>query len=599
MRQRRTETFRVPVEKLWPLLADTDGLNREIGLPPVEYTFVPLRRGGAAIRAKARANGIALEWDEEPYEWTWPRAFSVRRAFRRGPFKTFHCTWSLEPAADGATAMTVDLEVEPSGLTGKLLTGTLVKRGVGQIFDAARGYEKFLRNEATTPFPNRQPRIHVNRDALDAALQKLKKFPVVPGVADRLASRVAGEVDERVRDLRPFQLADEWGAGRFDVLKACLYATRAGLLDLRWHVICPRCRGSKGEHDTLKKLAATHECPSCAIQFQLDLDRRIEARFVPNRAIRAVGGEMWCMGGPMNTPHIYAQFQLAPGEERKAVLGLPAGRYQVRRPDRAETTPLAIGAGPASAALEIGEGPVPAAELASGGTLALRNRLDAPMRIAVELEPQENAAATAAAVTSLQEFRDLYATEALAPGLELTIGSLAVFFSDLKGSTQMYDKIGDAPAYAVVRKHFDFMMGHIRAANGAVVKTMGDAVMAVFRDPADAVRCALSIQQAAAEEAASIKIGLHYGSCLAVTSVDYLDYFGSTVNVAQRAQGQSAGADVVVTDEVFRDPRVAEVIRAKGAHESSFTASLKGLEGRFVLHRLVFGNPGETFVRKA
>jgi class 3 adenylate cyclase len=346
----------------------------------------------------------------------------------------------------------------------------------------------------------------------------------------------------------------------------------------------------------MKKLAQRHECTSCSIRFQVDLDKVVEARFTPSKAIRTVTTALWCMGGPMNTPHILAQVELAPGETRRVESAFPAGRYLVRRAGDHPTRDLTIGAGPAEAEAVIGEGGPPLS-LSAGGTLLLRNTELAPLRVSIE-RPHDESNASAAVVTALQEFRDLFATEALAPGVELSIGSLALMFSDLKGSTRMYDKIGDAPAYAVVRKHFEFMTERIRAHQGAVVKTMGDAVMAVFRNPADAVRCALVIQKEWKEPAVAIKIGIHAGSCIAVTSTDYLDYFGSTVNIAARTQAQSLGGDIVVSDPILRAPGIAALVEEMGAHESTFTATLKGFDSQFTLHRLVYGTPGETALRR-
>ena len=346
----------------------------------------------------------------------------------------------------------------------------------------------------------------------------------------------------------------------------------------------------------MKKLAQRHECNSCSIRFQVDLDRIVEARFTPSRAIRAVKTAIWCMGGPMNTPHILAQAELAPGEARRVEVAFPAGRYLVRRAGDHPTRDLSIGEGPREADVAFGEGGAPLA-LAAGGTLVLRNAGLAPLRVSIE-RPHDESNASAAVVTALQEFRDLFATEALAPGVELSIGSLALMFSDLKGSTKMYDKIGDAPAYAVVRKHFEFMTERIRTHRGAVVKTMGDAVMAVFRNPADAVRCALVMQKEWTEPVVGIKIGIHTGSCIAVTSTDYLDYFGSTVNIAARTQAQSLGGDIVISDPVLKAPGIPAIIEELGAHESTFTATLKGFETQFTLHRIVFGTPGETSLRR-
>lgn len=56
-------------------------------------------------------------------------------------------------------------------------------------------------------------------------------------------------------------------------------------------------------------------------------------------------------------------------------------------------------------------------------------------------------------------------------------------FSDLRASTTLYETIGDAHAYGQVNRHFDFLTDWIAKNSGSIVKTIGDAVMAVFHRP--------------------------------------------------------------------------------------------------------------------
>ena len=594
----RVETYRVPPERLWSLFANTDSLNREVGLPPVEYKFQRQEQGGTRVRAKARAVGLTMEWEEFPWEWEWPHRYSVRRAFTKGPFKEFRANFQAFREGANGTRVQVGFDFEPNGLIGTLVASTAAKKNVNEMFEAARNFEKFLLGEAPSPYPNRYGKAVVDGPQLIAALKKLSEYPVKKPLVERLGRFVAEEVDEHVRDVRPFRLADDWREDRLEVLRLCLWATRAGLLDLRWHVICPVCHGSKRDFDTMRKLSEKDECESCNLSFGIDLDKRVEARFTPHRSIRSVNTTKFCFGGPMNTPHIVAQFVVEPGATRTVELDLPNGAFTLRRAGSLKGASMTVGTGPPEAATTVDAGPDKALTIAPRGRLTVRNPLGGAVRMTVERLLEEDLAATAALVTALQEFRDLFATEALAPGVEFSIGSLALMFSDLKGSTAMYDKIGDAPAYAVVRRHFDFMMERIRRFRGAVVKTMGDAVMAVFRDPVDAVSCALTIQKEWTEKAVGIKIGVHAGPCIAVTSTDYLDYFGSTVNIAARTQAQSVGGDIVVSDPVMKNPGVQKQIDAMGAHESTFQATLKGFDVQFTLHRIVYGTPGETMLRK-
>ena len=138
-------------------------------------------------------------------------------------------------------------------------------------------------------------------------------------------------------------------------------------------------------------------------------------------------------------------------------------------------------------------------------------------------------------------------------------------FTDLKGSTALYGRIGDAAAYHLVREHFAFLSETVREHQGAIVKTIGDAVMASFADPGDALAAALAIQKnvAAFNKAQKssdivIKLGLHEGPAIAVTLNERLDYFGTTVNMAARLQGESRGGDIVLSEEFAADPGVQE-----------------------------------------
>jgi class 3 adenylate cyclase len=197
-------------------------------------------------------------------------------------------------------------------------------------------------------------------------------------------------------------------------------------------------------------------------------------------------------------------------------------------------------------------------------------------------------------VTALQVFRDLFASEALRPGEQISVGTLSVLFTDLKDSTRMYREIGDATAFGRVMNHFDILKQVIADEDGALVKTIGDAVMAVFRCPAGAVRAMLHAQQRLADPPAgmpplSLKAGLHTGPCIAVTLNDRLDYFGSTVNMAARLEGQSTGDDVVISTAVYSDPEVRDLLSDpnNGFSARRFEIPLKGFDAeQFELWRV-------------
>ena len=158
----------------------------------------------------------------------------------------------------------------------------------------------------------------------------------------------------------------------------------------------------------------------------------------------------------------------------------------------------------------------------------------------------------------------------------------------------MYREIGDATAFGRVMNHFDILKQAITEEDGALVKTIGDAVMAVFRQPAAAVRSMLHVQQALASPAdgmmpLTLKAGMHTGPCIAVTLNDRLDYFGSTVNLAARLEAQSTGGDVVISASVYSDPGVRELLDDSSGEliATRFEMPLKGFaDERFELWRV-------------
>ena len=163
---------------------------------------------------------------------------------------------------------------------------------------------------------------------------------------------------------------------------------------------------------------------------------------------------------------------------------------------------------------------------------------------------------------SLQVFRDLFAEATLRPGDEAAVSQVALLFTDLRGSTALYERVGDAAAFNIVREHFALLAAIVRDHDGAVVKTIGDAVMASFGDPADAVKAALAMQAAHRRPRAVLKLGIHVGPSVMVNLNDRLDYFGSTVNMAARLQGQSEGGDIVLSRAVADDPAVKPLLAA-------------------------------------
>ncbi|MBZ0290103.1 MAG: adenylate/guanylate cyclase domain-containing protein, partial [Anaerolineae bacterium] len=192
-----------------------------------------------------------------------------------------------------------------------------------------------------------------------------------------------------------------------------------------------------------------------------------------------------------------------------------------------------------------------------------------------------------------QTFRNLFRTEVIHADEGIAVQDITFLFTDLKGSTAMYDQVGDAKAYFLVRQHFDTLNRVIAQNCGAVVKTIGDAVMATFMNPADAVKAAVEMLRDIEEfnkgitEDLILKIGIHRGHSIVVTLNDRLDYFGQTVNIASRVQGLADAGEIYITDEAFQYPGVEAIVEPFACEPMQ--TDVKGVRSQLRVHKITAG----------
>jgi class 3 adenylate cyclase len=233
---------------------------------------------------------------------------------------------------------------------------------------------------------------------------------------------------------------------------------------------------------------------------------------------------------------------------------------------------------------------------APGAELRITSRCDDGRHVKIERLAFASAAATAHVVSTLDEFRTLFSKELLKRGTPLKVARATILFSDLTGSTALYTQVGDAAAFRLVDDHFDVLRGVVSANQGALVKTMGDAVMAAFVDVRQCVRAAREALErfeafrAGQEHGAlvGLKLGLFSGACYVVTANGVLDYFGQTVNVASRVQHLAGSGEIVIPEEIHAALEPAEqsalVVRER------FEARVKGVERPLALVRVALAN---------
>jgi class 3 adenylate cyclase len=582
-------------EELWPLVADTNRFNRDTGVPAVEA----LGSTGGVRRLRLFKFGIPVEWEEQPFEWIRPYRFGVVRRYTKGPVSEMRVQAELHAQAEGGTKLIYEVWAQPRNPLGRIAipvqVGVLSKRSFAEIF---RRYDKEIKS-GSPPLYQSSPANFAQggRARLKALSERLITQGAQAEIVTRLAEMVEEADDITLSRIRSHALADYWGIPRRDVLEVCLWATRVGLLDLQWEMICPHCRGSAQTSRSLTGIKSEVYCDTCDVDFTINFDRAVELTFRPNPSVRSVEALQFCVGGPEVTPHIIIQQLLAPGAKLEFSIPLEVGRFRLRSSELVGGQYLQVSTdGSPEASLRASDEGWSDEELrlTTMPKLIFENACDKAQWFVFERMAWSDKAATAAEVTALQVFRDLFANEALRPGEQISVGTLTVLFTDLRGSTQLYREIGDAPAFGCVMNHFDVLRDAIAEEDGALVKTIGDAVMAVFRRSAGALRAIMKAQQVLASPPEGmrpllLKVGIHTGPCIAVTLNGRLDYFGCTVNMAARLEGLSSGGDVVISSAVHGDTEVADMINGPEAELSAtrFEVMLKGFdEEQFELWRV-------------
>jgi len=583
-----------PPSDVWRVLADTDRLNRRIGLARIEAR--PAAKGirsAARFVVATRLGGIPTEYDELPFEWIEERSFRVARRMRGGPLASMTLSMRLDKGrAEGGTRVTMSLEIVPR--TSLVLPVAWIggRRALRRMMEVARAIDEQPgdRADGALAIP---PVSQVEHATLERARVELAGAAPREIVAS-LVEHVRSAADADCVRMRPFELADQWSADRLDALRVFLHAVSAGLVELRWGVICPSCATASEQHRTLAELTSTGHCQLCDISFELDLDRAVEATFVPHEAVRKIPDQLFCVGGPSRTPHVVVQAHVDAGRDARVEAPSRAGRYRFFARGGAVASVDVADDAPAEAELVVEDaGARPAqVRVAPGGALRVTNATREDRHVKVERLAYAAKAATAQILSTLPEFRKTFSRDILKRGTPLKVSRVAILFSDLTGSTALYTHVGDAAAFRVVDDHFDVMRGVVQDEGGVVVKTMGDAVLAAFSS-ADA--CARAAVRALVDfetfrgglehgDRIGLKLGMYDGACYVVSANGALDYFGQTVNIASRVQHLADSGELVLAESLYEGLPAA--IRDRTEVKERFQARVKGVADPLHLARL-------------
>lgn len=466
---------------------------------------------------------------------------------------------------------------------------------------------------------------------LDSRLNALRATDALPGhVLDAFRAFLLDAREEDLFRMSPLRWAEAHRVPEQTAIDLFLYATHRGILEFAWGILCPGCLAFMTTPGALRSVQKKH-CNFCNIDVERAIDERVEVAFTVAPAVRRIRFHSpEALDLRRDGLRLYFSTSLAHGSRPHRAFAdnlLHAGRALPGEPETCRITiehdHVAL-VGPASHAvlyLHAAGDDAPRSvtvELYDGRALPGEARVArGPVEITVVNRMAQPAGYVVGPVDynlwpkpappgeplvhphlrylsgprliASQVFRDLFRAESIPSEGGLELKSATLLFTDLKGSTAIYERVGDIRAYDLVRRHFAALREVAAAEGGAVVKTIGDAIMASFAEAPAAMRAAARMSRAVqrlGEGELLLKVGVHTGPCIAVELNDRLDYFGRTVNIAARVQGIAGPGEIVCTQAVYDSPGVPELVAAEGLSATAGAAALRGIEGEVAVVRL-------------
>jgi class 3 adenylate cyclase len=449
-------------------------------------------------------------------------------------------------------------------------------------------------------------------------------------VVDVLERMVRDAPDHALNKMNALDLAAKEGLDEERVIAALLNAVGLGMFEMTWNLMCPSCAGVLSANKSLKTLdREQYHCAFCAAGYETTLDNLVEVTFTVSPRLRKIAAHspdelsaaeyyrqiFWssAIDLPADLDKLLREVtlesvDLPAGERAILSLQVPKGTLIVFDPVTHTAQFLDVGGEEASERQNLSvifnkvQVPVDTVALRPGPLrLALENRTEGRVLPAVWLTNQalddllkrRKPILTAKRLLTNQTFRDIYRTQTLAIGQRLKILSLTFLFSDLKDSTGLYNRVGDLVAFDLVNEHFRLLQEIIASERGAIVKTIGDAVMATFETPDRAIAAAIRMREAMSDLGAErqhqslhLKMGIHEGSCLAVILNEQQDYFGQTVNIASRVQGLAASRSIMVTESVVENAQSRALLESNGLKPTRKSVALTGIADKVSVYEI-------------
>jgi class 3 adenylate cyclase len=474
--------------------------------------------------------------------------------------------------------------------------------------------------------------MHANEATLEHELGLLEMARAWgPRTIARFETALRNADDDLLFRDNPISYAARTGMSEDEAIVLFLHATRAGLLAMEWNLVCESCGHLVESLSGISDLHAHYECDMCFGENEASLDDLIHVTFTVRPEVRRL---RYHEPASLSVEDYYFKYRMArdirplpngivfhdvlrswtrlltylePGERRTLRLEAPLGSFY-RLTDLMHRSVCALipTSEPAETSVNIALGDRRLRVLDAQHAVApymletptFRYRYQDQCAVACgELTLEvENRATERASLWALlapldihpprlefdnflsgkrlavnQTFYDLFGYDARLAAGPIRIRDVSFLFADLTQSTTLCEQLGDPLAYHEVSRYFAAFRPIVEAHAGAVLKTVGDVLVATFGTPYDAVNAAVKMMDqmetlaGGSDQRAALKIGVHRGHALAVTPDDRIDYFGQAVNVTDRIRRLAKAGELCLSQEVRDYPAVADLLDRFGA----------------------------------
>lgn len=548
-----SKTFLCSSEQLWPYLSDTATMNRELKLSPMTFETVKgIRHGQQKILF------FNTLWTEEPWEWVFGQWLSNERVYSKGFFKSLKSKFEIHSLANGC-------EVHISF----------------SIIHRFPFFSKALDN-ATRSVVNK---IFEYLEKKSLLFQKKSNLAPEKPIQLEYWLTTAHEV-ERAR-IEPKLLAKSLQTTWQNVLlqsQSSRYSSRFSIL---FDIKCPHCRGSMATAPRLTEIPKKIECPSCDIDIDPSSTENLSLTLRDSTLPVSLNGVDFCSSDVSHKPMVIFQKL---GHLWEFQIHLKPGLYIIKRRGFIETIKIHVSSSFEKKFFDFKTSWVEQ----SASTVELNTDLifngegleDIDL---IFLEYLSIDSGTLSLTEALLDFEvsSLLPSSKISSDFPIEIGHKTLLFTDVVGSTDLYFDIGDTDAFGKIRDSFLHIGRVCQKHKALLVKTIGDATMYAFHTPFEAIQAAIELQKTNPKENLRLRISLHSGKCLSISTGDGMDFFGDTVNICAKFQS-AADANEIVFDSSLINSKTKELYNGLDSEMIKFELQGKNKRGFSLLKLKVY-----------